>query len=268
MLKRILIGMLGGTVVRVVYSDETGTGSEKEEPITVVTALMLNMDAHWHSVQHDLDTLAGVHFIGEPQSKEFKGRLLYQDIKRGNAKASETVQMILAIALGHKIPLFYAAVDRGGLRTALEGGPVAHYPDQAHDIAFGECLMQVETYACAGLLKEVVLWIADKTGKEKAIKRSLSMLRQAQTLEQRDQELPRVWVGLAEPTIFHIADTIYFGHSEESRLLQLADVCCSTVGLHLRGDPIAQPYYAILRQQIIRESPVWFTRLGQQRTNS
>ncbi|MGH7913820.1 MAG: hypothetical protein ACREPW_04115 [Candidatus Binataceae bacterium] len=49
---------MGETDVRVVYSDEHGMGSEQQEPITVITAIMLNMDTQWHSVQHDLDTIA------------------------------------------------------------------------------------------------------------------------------------------------------------------------------------------------------------------
>jgi hypothetical protein len=50
---------------------------------------------------------------------------------------------------------------------------------------------------------------------------------------------------------FHIIDTIYFGNSQESRALQLADVCCSTITRHLRGDPIATRYYKLLLKQMI-----------------
>jgi Protein of unknown function (DUF3800) len=94
----------------------------------------------------------------------------------------------------------------------------------------------------ARLPRETVLWISDKGPREAAIKTSLLILRLAQKFEQEGPGLPH-WVSLADSTISQIADTIYFGHSEESRLLQLADVCCSTVALHLRDDPVARPYY-------------------------
>jgi len=51
----------------------------------------------------------------------------------------------------------------------------------------------------------------------------------------------------------HLADTIYFGNSEESRALQLADVCCATITRQLRGDPAALPYYRALRGQIVND---------------
>jgi hypothetical protein len=45
------------------------------------------------------------------------------------------------------MPIFYSAVDRAGFRAALRGEPMI-YGDEPHDMAFGDCLMQVETYAC------------------------------------------------------------------------------------------------------------------------
>ena len=47
-----------------------------------------------------------------------------------------------------------------------------------------------------------------------------------------------------------LVDTVYFGDSSDSRALQLADVCCSTICLQLRGHQIAEPYYDLIRFRI------------------
>ena len=63
-----------------------------------------------------------------------------------------------------------------------------------------------------------------------------------------------------------IADTVYFGSSHESIALQLADVCCSTITLHLlerdyNRTPTVGPYYEIIRESILNQgAPVMFPR--------
>jgi hypothetical protein len=49
-LATLVLGLNRESVVRVVYLDESGPGSEHNEPITVVVGLMLNMDSQWHPV--------------------------------------------------------------------------------------------------------------------------------------------------------------------------------------------------------------------------
>jgi hypothetical protein len=53
-----------------------------------------------------------------------------------------------------------------------------------------------------------------------------------------------------------IVDTVYFGNAEHSIALQLADVCCSTVTLHLlekfyKWTPVVAPFYELIRPQIV-----------------
>jgi hypothetical protein len=49
----------------------------------------------------------------------------------------------------------------------------------------------------------------------------------------------------------HIVDTVYFGNSEESRAIQLADVCCATITRWLRNDAAVLPYYYLLQGQVL-----------------
>ncbi|HEY1851919.1 MAG TPA: hypothetical protein VGG60_12905, partial [Candidatus Binataceae bacterium] len=67
-LRGSILGIIGHrTVVRVVYSDESGTGSIEEEPITVVAAIVINLDTQWEGVEADLDRVA------PDENHEFKG---------------------------------------------------------------------------------------------------------------------------------------------------------------------------------------------------
>jgi Protein of unknown function (DUF3800) len=68
--------------------------------------------------------------------------------------------------------------------------------------------------------------------------------------------------GLADPVPnmpdfdhhpLHVVDTIYFGDSHESLALQLADVCCATISQHLSGNPDAEPFYSLIRSQIVTD---------------
>jgi hypothetical protein len=51
-----IFGLLGAEILRVVYSDESGTG-DREQPITVVTAIVLDMDSQWTPIERELSAL-------------------------------------------------------------------------------------------------------------------------------------------------------------------------------------------------------------------
>jgi hypothetical protein len=79
--------------MRVVYSDESGTGSIAEEPITVVTALMLNLDSQWEPVHQDLEALR------PSPTFEFKGGRLFRELRNGRRR--ERADAILRGILSH-----------------------------------------------------------------------------------------------------------------------------------------------------------------------
>ena len=108
---------------------------------------------------------------------------------------------------------------------------------------------------------ERVLWIADKTGFEKSVKRGLTFLQFVYGL--RDyiyKRLQREGVAASELPPFelfhpsHVIDTIYFGDSHESLGLQFADVCCATIAQHLLCKDDAEPFYNLIRPQVVTEN--------------
>ncbi len=247
--------------MRVVYSDESGTGSEEEEPITVVAAVMLNMDSQWDPVAEDLRKLAPNDLY------EFKGSRLFRDLRNGRhrSQADAILRGILDVPIHHHVPIFHGACDRKGLRRALNSfeeqiGRKLKYQATAHEMAFMACLNNVHTFMYTTLPRERMLWISDKSRYETLLRNELESFNILMQLDKSAglpswmQHLPTV-----KPHAPSIADTVYFGNSHESRALQLADVCCAVITRQLLRKPEATEYYDLIRPQIIHDglTPLW-----------
>jgi hypothetical protein len=234
----------GVRVVRVIYSDESGTGNEKEEPIAVIAALMLNMDSQWIPVRDLVDT-SFQEYLGDRdlERNEIKGNQLYKEIRKGSKRAARLMRKLMAVTRVCRVPVFYGAVDRLGYKAIMDDSRPTRGSDDFFTVAFTDCLNRVETYIHTAMPEEQVLWIHDAGGKgTREAKDTLRTIR-----DMRDDDFADVFDASPES---YVADMIYFGDSAESRLLQLADVCCSTIVRHLRGDPIAAPFYKVLRPQV------------------
>ncbi len=236
------------SVVRVVYSDESGTGSIADEPLTIVTALMLNLDSQWEPVYRDLEAVRS-----KFDAREFKGATLFRALRNGRrrVRADAILRGVLSIPARHHIPIFYAAIDRSGHAQR-------HDRTGSYDMALMFCLRSVHTYIYTLLPKERVLWIADKSGYENISRAAHEFTKR---LAENAPEALNSGVQDMKPQS-SIVDTMYFGDSEQSGALQLADVCCSAITLHLRKDPRADPYYGLIESQIIVNSvPIYFAEV-------
>lgn len=249
----------GLTAVRVVYSDESGTGNIRVEPITVVAAVMLNMDSQWEPVSKDLRMIVNDN-AARPflrHGREFKGSRLLKMAPK-HAKAREILQAVLEVTSRHRVPIFYAAVDRIGFKRELADPSVSTEQSlvlgrqfrtarknadatRADILAYVMCLRKVEHYVHATMPREKVLWIADRTSGERPIKGALRLLDYYEAVL---NDLP------GRP--LHIVDTVYFGDSDESGALQLADVCCAVIRAHLEGkDP--EHFYNLIRMSVVSD---------------
>ena len=247
--KGAFTGVLGDAIVRVVYSDETGTGSEKDEPNTVVTAILFNMDSQWVQVAADLDAIS--------YTLEFKGRQLYRDLRSGRHEdvAANTLRKILAIPARHRFPIFYGAINRAEFRDVILTGPrledpMLRIPPNSLSAAFDHCFERIDTYAHTLLPGEQILWIADQSQYERIVKEGHVWF---DRMKQTDPDLFGYPRSDIEPHRSHIADTIYFANSRESRALQLVDVCCSTISLKLQGHIVGSQYYELIRKQVVND---------------
>jgi hypothetical protein len=247
-LPRSLIGCAGELRVRVAYSDETGTGSIEKEPITVVAAIVMNLEDQWEGVEHDLSKLA------PREDFEFKGAKLFKQLRKANtrAEADRMLRGVLAVPGRNRLPVYHVAVDRKGFIDYKKERGQWESMD-AYDAAFFICLNQIEMTIHTYLPKERLLWISDHGGHyEKRFKLMHSLLRTAQEYE--------VFPGTDAARKSCLVDTVYFGNSNDSRALQLADVCASTLVLHEQKDPIASPYYDLIQFRVMnRAMPIYFT---------
>jgi hypothetical protein len=288
------IGALGSEIVRVVYSDESGTG-DGTQPITVVTALLLNADSQWSPVERELKAikahipqklLRGERGTPSPYMKEhrqefeFKGSLLFKGIrgKRHGIDQSEAIKAlveILNVVVRNKILIFHGAIDRAGRANFNRNTGFDLNLQTDEEVAFTECLERLDAYVHTFLPQERVLWIADKSGYEASVKHSLNFF---QTIKGMDAPRVRDLVSQLRSeftngvfdgvkvrdddgeAVSHVIDTIYFGHSHESLALQLADICCSVVAEYLLQKDDTTPFYNRIRRQILTDNtPIVFS---------
>jgi hypothetical protein len=263
-LAKTVIGILGNrTVVQVVYSDESKAEYGLHGPLTVVAAIMLNMDSQWHPVRNDIEAaVIRSNITKKPTTYTIKGRTLYHQVTNGKVEAGKLIKLLMLIARRHMLPIFCGAVDNVGLeKTFGPSFPNAEAIVNGIDpfkIALETCMAKVDQYIHVGFTTEQVLWIHDKghEGHAKDSLRGFRSLREMQENEFQNEmagELDHPPLLVSGADVTHIADMIYFGNDEESRALQLADVCCSTITQYLLGNPLAIPYYDILRPWIINE---------------
>jgi hypothetical protein len=253
-----------------VYSDESGVGSKTDELISVVTAIVMNMDKCWPAVEPELrsifgDTPTQLLFEG----RELKGSTLYSAARKPipeAPKARDVLARILAITINEGIPIFYGAVDRAGWDANVASHGQSPDPDKAmaaHDRAFDICAALVDKFASS--YDEQILWISDNSDpkRERTTKRGLAWIQSLKA-----QGFDPISYKYIKPQYerVRIADSIYFGKSHESLALQLADVCCSTIALHLletfyshvsgfwNRRPVVAPFYEMIRMGLMNEN--------------
>jgi hypothetical protein len=273
-----LLGITNEAItLRVVYSDESGVGNIEKEPITVVTAIVVNMDRDWDAIEKDLNLIR----LDAPdalleQKRVLKGRKFYsllrkdaenqqksdhvteatEQIAREAVEATRCLHRIFGVLIKYRIPIFYGAVDRRGLINYQKQPTIPNQDRTAtsYDIAFAECLGRLDSAAWT-FTDERLLWIADRSDsqREPATKSGLAFYQSQQVTAisrqlGKSEDLGRI----------SVADTIYFGHSSDSVALQLADVCCSTITNYLLEAFYDWTYsatsqYWIIRRQVMND---------------
>jgi len=247
--------------VRVVFSDESGTGKNSvREPITLVAAILLDMDSQWVPVRDAIEeAIKNIYEKGDDQLERYalKAKALYHQIERGDIRAAEMMNRLMAIPREQGIPIWYGAVDRAGFKMGMERMRLpASPPFKENNIpfkfAFEECMHRIDTWMHADGPEEHVLWIHDDGSLNERAKQALRGFRWAKNIIGLElaHRFPEGLALLPEAQPSRIADMIYFGDDKESRMLQLVDACAATIVRALRYDPVALPYYGILRTQV------------------
>ena len=248
--------------MKVVYSDETGMeGDEERDPSVVVVALLFNMDSQWRPVRDAVEE-AIVETVNPRDLSKYalKGRRIYKKIERNEPGAHALMARLMAIPSACLVPVFRHGVHLAGFR--LQRSRMKQF-SQVRDtyapfkLAFQGCMTQIDTQVHTFCHDEEVLWIHDEGSLNESAKTSLrdfrTFLRLGQEILAEMKKDGHVESSIHEH-VSHVADMIYFGNDESSRLLQLVDCCCSTIARHWRGDAWAEPFYEILKPQIQNEN--------------
>ncbi len=246
-------GSMDEVAMQVVYSDESGIGSEIKEPLTVVTAFIINMDKDWVAVEQKLFPIIKRNYR-QFGHKELKGAALLRQLRRNGGKvkdADRILKEVLSVPYEHFLPIFYGAVHRTKFNAMIAGRPINAKIDTPLRWALRDCLEQVESYVHARFKDDKIMWIADQASyNETSYRREHASAQRWVKWGVRKFSLER-----EKPRLSHLVDTMYFGPSHESAALQLADVCGSVVSQYLRSkfikpEPFVEPYYELIRCRI------------------
>jgi hypothetical protein len=214
----IATGLLGGQCMRVVYSDESTGSDERANAITVVTAIVLNMDSQWPSVSKDIRAIG--------YKGEFKGKQLFRDLSKNTKEKMNSARyltQLLSIPSDRGLFIFYGAVDDKGLARYRKDVKRVRQPT-ARELAMAVCLKRVDSFMLAVCPKENAIWIADRC----ETNQTLTEMMFSDVTHLQERNVSDVYGG-EERHELKIVDAIYEGNSARSRALQLADVCCSTI---------------------------------------
>jgi Protein of unknown function (DUF3800) len=156
----------------------------------------------------------------------------------------------LSLATSHQFPIFYGAFERAGYKKIEDHLKHLRQPLQRiwrtgvrPDPAFAECLDRVNRYVSTLVPDEKILWIHDHAGAmtvPKHVELAWRRMAEIRFLYQEEARKKRQFtygsgkagISIQTPNI-RIVDSVYFGDSVSSRLLQFADLCCSAIGAHL-----------------------------------
>ncbi|MGO9267199.1 MAG: hypothetical protein ACLQBA_20375 [Candidatus Binataceae bacterium] len=139
-------------IVKVVYSDES-TGFDDETKITVVTAIVLNMDNQWPIVSKDI---GAIDYKGE-----FKGKQLFRDLLKDTKqkpKSEQYLMQLLSIPSNRGLCIFYGAVNERGLTSYRKDVKRVRQPT-GRELAMAVCLKKVDSFMLAACPpEETAIW--------------------------------------------------------------------------------------------------------------
>lgn len=223
----------------------------------MVAAILLNMDTQWPKFAEDVivataDTPRQLLF----QRTELKGKLLFKAIRKNSRyadAAKQTLSGVLAALVKHGVHVFHGAIDRAGRERFIRRFDVRPNLTTEHREAFHECFEHLNDHALTFLPHEKVLWIHDNAKEESGLKTELMFLQMVQVIDVEKLLRDRIHELREDATPSPIMHPIYFGHSHESLALQVADVCCTTIAMKLIDQPHAEPFYELIRRNLVTD---------------
>lgn len=231
--------------MRLIYFDETGIGSEREEAITVVAAVIVHGDKQMPLINAEAKRIRDNLPVEKRSNFEFKANAMFSHFRKFKDESSYSKMMtdFLTMMRNFEVPIHYCAVNRAKLEQQIKKAdeiPIRGWTSAV--FTFIACLAFVAVWLEEQAPEEGGLCIADHSVSRKEMEAVVSYLRE---------------MGLIQKTVpwNNIVDTIYFGDSKNSIGIQMADYANFFIRMHLAGDKQAEPFYQIIAP-LLGENPL------------
>lgn len=241
------------TLVYIAYFDDSGStgrnAKDSQSPFQVVAAVLIK-DHYFNNLESFLSR-AIFDLVPKDRWKtfEFHANHLFRArgpfTSLGQDKCRELLARCLGLVQSEGFPVVYGAVNKSKHNESFFGG--------AHpiDVAFRTCAVGLEAWLEKHDNQELALCIADDTKDSSAKEALKNAFRSYRT---------RLWPSpnLDRGIMPHFFDDIYFGESNDSLGIQLADVCSFFISRHLaqkffftKPDQDSECFYAMIRKNIV-----------------
>ena len=242
----------GKIQMRCVYLDEAGLGDERDEPITVVAAVLVDADRQWRLLEADIQNIIET-LVPQPSRRgfEFHAKELFSGSKSfpwSKAIRHAILAEFVALFQKHGLPILTGASLRAQIRQLLETGDKKiaqkHLDLAAHNFAFLDATGKVDFLLRTVAPDEVGMCFADETifQREDWLRTTLDFFRKMSL------------TGIQTDRFEHLVDTLYFAASHESLGLQLADSAAFLFKRHLMGKKDSEPFYKMIEPCVMLKS--------------
>jgi len=259
--------LYGDKLVRLVYVDEAGIGSLKEEPYLVIAAVIVNADKQLREVREYLDSLVETYIPEEHRTDFFfhamelfcgKGKVFNRENKKWTLdKRLEIAYKIAEIPKLFNLTIAYSVQDRKKIRDelTLDDFLGSHNKKNKtmmlaveHALAFSSCALEVDLWMRNNTIDEHCLMVVEDNDTARSIIKVFQNFFQ-------NNSLPSFVYNKFEdcfPFVTIQEDPLFQNKQRRSNPLHIADCCAYIIKRAFMGDKDYLPFLDILRSQFSR----------------
>lgn len=221
----------GANIVRIIYADEAGRGSIKEEPYFVVACAITQPDTQWHEIRRHYADLANDIFGFVKTQDKYVDYIFHaediwhgtKDFHRSRFTRDERMKILTRLSQVPKlydVPICLGVLDRTAFSTRISGSSLK--PKTINMMEYGEAYAKaiqfVDTWMGDHCPEEVAMVTVEDSDKLKAGVRWYHD--GAQKRDEHDDYYDR-----GTFVTKNIVDTVNFASKRDSPVLQIADHC-------------------------------------------
>jgi hypothetical protein len=247
------IPLQGDRLVRLTYLDEAGNSPDEQH--LVVGGVLVDGDRQLSGVENHFSILIQKHiplddragFIFHATDLWSGGGYFKDRNKWPLEKRLEILDDLVAIPAKFELPVAVGSIDWSTFTIDLLNPGSSKHDLQiaAHTVAFGHCCMGIERFMLAALPNEITILIAEDRDKVRAsLKEAISAFQNPVVAMQLHMDPNYFPFGV-------IKDTVHFAKKNESRSLQVADVCTFILRGHFMEKKHNDRFWKVLEPQLI-----------------